>query len=292
MAFKGIFPAAKLTPAPFGLFSVADVKKHGGGDEHWIARFDQESEACAFDTSIIDVCGGVEPVSVFDTNDGLRYIPVSPFGIVAKDACLTPGWSVTDRKARVLRQLELITPKAIEVELWNGTFRQDVDGDDQGMYLSSDAAEVVETGAQKPKIGLALLEQALANCSTGFQGTIHMSPLVGTMIGMEMQKDGDTLYTMNGNKVVVGSGYDGRGPGDTKSPSNNFVHWVYATGPMFVHLGINELITVSLAEATNLLDLTENGGPQTNEMTFVAERPASVHWDGCCHLAVQVDVRL
>jgi hypothetical protein len=61
------------------------------------------------------------------------------------------------------------------------------------------------------------------------------------------------------------------------------VHYMYATGPVFVHLGSEELVTVSEDQAVN---------PQTNEMVMVAERPASVHWDGCCHFAQQVDVRL
>ena len=288
MAFNGVFPAAKLTPAPFGLFSVADVKKHTTRDEHWIQRFDQESEACAFDASIIDVCGGEEPISVFDTNDGMRSFGVQPFGIVAKDSCLSVGWNVVDRKARVLRQLDLITPKAVETELWNGLYLQATNETagiptTSGMYLSSTDTEVVTTGAQKVKIGLAVLEQALASCSSGFQGTIHVSPLIASMIGMEMQRDGDQLLTNNGNLVAVGTGYDGRGPGETTAPSEPFVHWMYATGPVFVHLGSEELITVTEGQAVD---------PRTNEMVHVAERPASVHWDGCCHFGVQVDVRL
>jgi hypothetical protein len=290
MANRGIFPAAKLTPAPFGLFSVADVKRHGISDGHWIEHFSQESEACAFDASIIDVCGGEDPIEVFNTTDADRWIDVVPFGIIAKDTCLSVGWSVQDRKARVIRQLELITPKAVETELWNGQYVQARNTTDAlpdpetGMYLASNSATTVVAGAQRAKVGLALLEQALASCSSGFQGTIHMSPLVAAMIGMELQVEDDHLITNNGNAVVVGPGYDGRGPGDSAAPADgSFVHWMYATGPVFVHLGSNELITVTEGQATNTA---------TNEMTYVAERPASVHWDGCCHFAVQVDIRL
>jgi len=284
MAFKGVFPAAKLTPAPFGLLSVADVTRHSGADEHWVKQFDQESEACAFDAAIIDVCGAVEPVQVFDTeDDDLRWIQVNPFGIIAADRCLTVGWSAQDRKARVLRQLELITPKALETELWSGVYRRELEGAETGMYLSSTAATTVEGNAQKPKVGLALLEQALAECSTGFQGVIHLPPLVGTMIGMDMQRDGDQLTSANGNSIVIGTGYDRRGPGDDSAPTSKTQSWIYATGPVFVHLGADELVTVTPDQAVD---------PKTNESTWVAERPASVHWDGCCHFAVKVDVGL
>lgn len=289
MPFKGVFPAAQNTPAPYGLFSVADVTRHTTTDSHWGSHFSQETESCVFDASIVDVCGRETPIQIFDSTNAIRWIDVHPFGIIAKDACLTPGWSVLDRQARVKRQLELVTEKAAETELWNGLYlqkwnaRNAVAPTTQGMFLASTSATALNANvAVKPKVGLALLEQALAGCSTGYQGTIHMTPLVSSMIGMEMQRDGDKLVTPNGNSIVVGTGYDGRGPGQT-APANNFTHWIYATGPMFVHLGAGELITVSEGEATNVA---------TNTMTYVAERPASVHWDGCCHLAVQVDIRL
>jgi hypothetical protein len=283
MPFRGVFPAAKLTPAPFGLFSVADVTRHSGADEHWAKEFDQESESCAFDASIVDVCGAEAPVQIFNTNSAMRWVNVTPFGIIAQDKCLTVGWSVEDRRARVIRQLELVTPKAVETELWSGFYKQELENAETGMYLSSTTATTVDPGAQKPKVGLGLLEQALAQCSTGFQGVIHMTPLVGAMIGVDMQRDGDQLTSSNGNSIVIGTGYDGRGPGDNNAPTSKFIHWIYATGPVFVHLGANELITVSDDQAVNT---------KTNESTWVAERPASVHWDGCCHFAVQVDVRM
>lgn len=281
---RGVLRAEKLTPAPFGLFSVASVTESGARDEHWGMGFSAESEACAFNARLIDVCDAIEgPVTVFDSSDSPRWVDVKPFGIVVEDECLTPGISALDRRSRVIRQLELITPKAVETELWAGLYRRELDGAETGMYLSSTVADIVESTAQKPKVALALLEQALADCSPGFQGVIHMSPLVGAMIGNEMQQDGDRLLTANGNRIAIGSGYDGRGPGDDTAPTNKFVHWIYATGPVFVQLGSEELVTVSETQAVNAT---------TNVMTWVAERPAAVYWDGCCHFAAKVDVRL
>ena len=117
MPFKGVFPAAQLTPAPYGLFSVADVERHGTRDSHWGSHFSQESESCVFDAAIVDVCGAEAPIQVFDSTDAERFFDVHPFGIIARDECLSVGWSVQDRKARVLRQLDLITEKAVETEL-------------------------------------------------------------------------------------------------------------------------------------------------------------------------------
>lgn len=285
MPFKGVLPAEKLTPAPYGLLTAADVTEHGSRDEHWIGGFSAESEACAFNATLVDICGDINPVTVRDTLDGKRWIDVEPYGIVAMDHCLTPGLSVIDRRARILRQLDLITPKAVETELWQGLFNRADNSAETGMYLSSTAATTITATAQKPKVGLALLEQNLASCSSGFQGVIHMTPLVASMLDFNsMEHDGDQLVTTNGNLVAVGTGYDGRGPGDDTSPAASAtVHWIYATGPVFVHLGTDELVTINDAQSVD---------PRTNVATWVAEKPAISYWDGCCHFGVKVDVAL
>ena len=115
-----------------------------------------------------------------------------------------------------------------------------------------------------------------------------MSPLVSSALedGFSAVKDEEfdktRLRTAAGNLVSVGAGYDGRGPGEG-APTDKFVHWMYATGPVHVVLGSEELITV---DATQALDT------RTNEMTYAAERPAAVYTDGCCQLAVKIDIRL
>jgi hypothetical protein len=110
-----------------------------------------------------------------------------------------------------------------------------------------------------------------------------MSPLVAAMFGGLLDdSDEKELRTTSGNRIAVGSGYDGSGPGQA-APPNNFTHWMYATGPMFVVLGSKELITINEQQATNA---------QTNMMTYVAARPAAVYSDGCCQLAVKADIRL
>jgi hypothetical protein len=161
------------------------------------------------------------------------------------------------------------------------------------MFLASDAATDVTGGSLdtggapvKPQVGIALLEQALASCGPGMQGVIHIPANLGaTLIGPndEPISDSDPLHTINGNLIAVGNGYDGRGPGETDPPDDWFRPWVYATGPVFVDLGPGELVTPEWGSAVD---------PRTNEMSFIAVRPASVYWDGCCHFAVQVDIRL
>ncbi len=290
MAFNGVIPAAKLVEAPFGLFSAAEVSERGPRDEHWGQGFAAMSEACTFDASIVDVCGGIPPIEVFTGSDQ-RWKQVRPFGIVAKDECLALGFNAEDRRARVIRQLDVITNKAVERELWVGDYRAAWDADLESAeagsstplgYLSQADTEVVEATAQKPQIALALLEQAYADCGPGLRATIHVSPLVAEMLGDHLTAEDGKLYTHQGNIVAVGSGYDGSGPGQA-APTNKFTHWMYVTGQVFVVLGSKELVTVNEVQATNAV---------TNEMTYVAERPAAVYVDGCCQFAAQADVRL
>lgn len=287
MAFDGVVPAGNVKPAPYGLFSVADVVERGPRDEHWGNGFSAMSEACTFTSRIVDVCGAVAPVDVF-VKAGERFKSVKPFGILTLDECLSVGYDAEDRRARVVRQLEIVTEKAVETELWVGNYRRawnldDPDPDEPDTYLSQSTTDVVEGTAQKPTVALALLEQALADCGPGYQGVIHLSPLTASVLGNHLHEEDGKLLTNSGNLVAVGSGYDGRGPGDSAAPADKFVHWMYATGPVRVVLGSKELITVNPAQATNV---------KTNEMTYAAERPAAVYTDGCCQLGAKADIRL
>ena len=291
MAFNGVFPAGAVKPSPYGLFSVAEVAEKGPRDSHWGQGFSAMSEACAFDANIVDICGGIDSVPVY-VNSGERFKEVRPFGIIVFDKCLSVGFDAEDRRARAVRQLELVTQKAVETELWAGPYRSAWNNTqsepDNLAFLAGADTEVVESTAVSPKIGLALLEQAVANCGPGIESVIHMSPLVSSALedGFSAVKDEEfdktRLRTAAGNLVSVGAGYDGRGPGEG-APTDKFVHWMYATGPVHVVLGSEELITV---DATQALDT------RTNEMTYAAERPAAVYTDGCCQLAVKIDIRL
>src|SRR3954463_11102675 len=105
MAFKGIIPAGSYKPAPFGLFSVAEVVERGPRDEHWGQGFEAESELCNYDATLVDVCAAIPDVPLFESSVQ-RWQSIRPFGIVVADRCTTIGWNVDDRKARVIRQLE------------------------------------------------------------------------------------------------------------------------------------------------------------------------------------------
>lgn len=293
MPFKGIMPAPALVPKPYGLFSVAIIDEVGARDEHWGQGFDAMSEACSFDTALIDICSSFEEVASVNL-DGARWKRIRPFGITVTDKCLVIGETMEERRERALRQLGFVTQKAVEQELWVGGYRSSwdahLDGIEAGSsipqgYLSHQDTTVLQSDPQSPIIALALLEQAHADNSPGTQGVVHVSPLIGSILGssggFEKAEDGDYLLTKAGNKLVIGAGYDGSGPDATAD--SDFIHWMYITGQVKVVLGSEEMVTVNPAEAVNV---------KTNEVTFKAERPAAVYTDGCEQFAVSADIRL
>lgn len=287
MAFKGVLPAPRVTAAPYGLFSAAEVVERGPRDEHWGRGFEALSEICSFSAAIHDICGAVEPVSVFDGSEATRWRSVLPFGIVVTDdGCSTIGLAKDDRRARVVRQLDLVTEKAVETELYQGLYRREYDNfvsETSDAYLSSSTATVVadSTGGFSPLQGLAILEQAYAASSPGVPGVLHLTPLLAVALKRQLIRADGKLYTITGSRVAIGSGYDGRGPGDTSSPSSLVQHWMYMSGPTYVVLGAKELITINEAMSVN---------PADNSTVFAAERPAAVYVDGCGQYAIKVDI--
>jgi hypothetical protein len=296
MPFNGVFPAIKPEISPFGLLSVADVTEHTAADSHWVTGFQYETENCGFNASIQPICAPGDPdIELFDTSNGPNYLGNMPFSIKVEDTCLTVGWSVTDRTAKALRKLDLVTQKALEMELaigshaglyggFIGTGTSETADTNARQYLANpDTVQELGTGTVSLGLGLALLEQALADCGAGSRGVIHVPRDAASLLDTHVQPDDDDkqlLTKNNHNWVISGSGYTGAGPGDQER-DQPLTPWIYATGPIVVHLGAPEVITPRLADQVNV---------RTNEMTVVAVKPAAVYWDGCCHFGVQVNL--
>jgi hypothetical protein len=296
MPFNGVFPAVNTEISPFGLLSVADVTEHSTADSHWINGFQYETENCGFNASIQPICAPGDPdIELFDNSDGPNYLGNIPFSIKVEDTCLAVGWDVADRKAKALRKLDLVTQKALETELSTGFHAKLYGGSigsgethstaEQQYLANQDTVQVLGNGSTSLGVGLALLEQALADCGAGSRGVIHVPRDVASLLDTHVQPDSDgkqLLTKNNHNWVISGSGYTGAGPGD-ESRDQRLTPWIYATGPIVVHLGAPEVITPRLADQVNA---------RTNEMTVVAVKPAAVYWDGCCHFGIQVDLSL
>lgn len=218
MAFRGIYPALDLTPLEFGLFSAALVTE-GDANEPWIRGFSFE-----FDTRptlrLVNI-NGTAPHTMFDGTGLSRFREVESFYIEVEDYRSTFNAAGEDRFARVLKQLDAATQKAVERELWNGYVARSEPNANE--YLSKAGiagyASTTPGTAVSPSRGVALLEYALSNSPVGEQGLLHMTRDVATELGanwllmrVEDSKGKFHIETINGTTAITGAGYTGDGP--------------------------------------------------------------------------------
>lgn len=296
--FRGVFPAGELTPTPCGILSVARTTTHTARehDERWIRGFDQEFDTLPSYVRLLTVNDAVVPGGdLTDNQSDDRYLRYVPFYIDVEDFASTFGILGQDRFARVKKELDAVTQKALENEFWEGAAARalistgpDVfDAGEDNMYLRKTGASTVpQAGAFAPQIALMYLEQALAGSPTGELGVIHMTRDVASILGSRLiykKGDGDSLgqaMTRLGTPVVIGSGYTGNGPLGTDNAAASATNkWMYATGPVEVHLGKIEIVNDDLGQG---VDAT------INNMRIKAYRPAAVFSDPSMHFAMRV----
>jgi len=286
MAFRGVFEAPKITPSEFGLFTVAKPDTRSNEDQ-WIRGFSQEWDTDIYsakniddtDTTLVTVASNATPA---------RYTEIKPFFIEAEDYRSTLDANGPDYVERVKRQLEGITQKAIERELWDGAVRKGRSHANKALSAST-ATLANGTTALSVTRALALLDFELADTSPcGENGVIHMTKdaagllSANYMIFHNVEKG--HLQTITGTKIIIGSGYTGNGPdgatGATASATNK---WMYGTGTVKTVLGDVDVVADTLAQS---YDVT---GSQNN-MRVKAIRPAAVYFDTTIHLAVRLDL--
>jgi hypothetical protein len=289
MAFpnNGVVTAPGITPSAYGLLSV--IKPENSADEdQWVRGFSQEWETELYSAKNWD---DTDTTSATITTNAtpLRHERIKPFFIEVEDNLSTLGFTGLDRIARITRQLEGITQKAIERELWDGAVRKGQSHDNKAL-TSNSSVKLSNSQAMNVNRALAVLEQYVSTDSPcGEQGVIHMTRDTAALLAREGQifmhdAERDRLTTINGTLVVVGSGYTGTGPDTnnhaTPSDSNK---WMYATGTVKVYLGKVDVVNDGLNQAYNV------SGNQ-NDMRLKAIRPAAVYFDSSIHLAVRVDL--
>lgn len=284
---NGVVTAPKIVPSASGLLTVA--KPENSVDEDmWIRGFAQEWETTVNYLVNWDDTDTTSDVIVNDATVNY-YDDIKPFFIEVEENTSTLGFLGVDRMARLTRQMEGVSQKAMEVELWDGTIRKGESHDN--LALSASTATVLNSGAAlNARRALAILEFEIGQVShAGEQGIIHMTRDVFALISANGQafyhEEGmDHLQTLAGTPVVVGSGYSGTGPdGNANATASATNKWMYATGTVKTYLGEVDVVNDNLAQAYNV------SGNQ-NDMKLKAIRPAAVYFDPSIHLAVRVDL--
>lgn len=287
MAFRGIYPAPKLAPSPVGLFSVADVMTHTarGYDERWVRGFSHEFDSLPtvrlLTVNDETVTGG----EIYDGSYSTDYQEYTPFFIEVESLASTFGVLGEDRFAKVLSQLDAASQKAVELELWDGVAAQ-ADATTNPYLTKTGAATEVSNGTHNASEALYLLEGALASSPVGANGVIHMTRDVASLLGSRLiyvpgsDDKKARVMTRLGTDVAIGSGYSGNGPvGDGAATASLTNKWMFATGPVSVHLSKSEVVNDSLAQGANV---------SINDMLIKAVRAAAVYFDPSCHYSAQV----
>ena len=286
MAYTGVFEAPKIIPSMFGLLTV--VKPDTSVDEDkWVRGFSQEWETTPqFITNYDDTDSTSEQISAPTVN---YFDEIKPFFIEVDETRSTLGFSGIDRIARITRQLEGVTQKAIETELWAGAIRSGESHDNKALVDAS--ATILNSGtALSARRAIALLEHTIGtNSPAGEQGVIHMTRDIAALLASDgalfyHAAEKDHLQTVGGTPIVIGSGYPGTGPtGATGAAASAINKWMYATGTVKVHLGKPDVVNDNLAQG---YDVSNNA----NNIRLKAIRPAAVYFDPSIHLAVRVDL--
>lgn len=289
MAFpnNGVVEAPRIVPSAFGLLAV--VKPENSADEdRWTRGFAQEWETTVQNVSNWDDTDTTEDQLVNGATVNY-YDDIKPFFVEVEETRSTLGFIGIDRIARITRQLEGVTQKAMEAELWDGAIRKGETHDNKA--LTSATATVLNGGtALNPKRALALLEYKIGEVSHGGeQGVIHMTRDVAAILSSNSNmlfhdKDKEHLQTLGGTPVIVGAGYSGTGPdGDAGATASATNKWIYATGLVRTYVGNVDIVNDNLSQAYDV-----NGNQ--NDMRLKAIRPVAVYFDTSIHLAVRVDL--
>jgi hypothetical protein len=285
MAFSktGVVSAPAIVPSAFGLLAVVKPE-NAPGEDQWVRGFAQEWETTVQELKNWDdtdntngsvVTGGV--VNYYDD--------IKPFFIELTETRSGLSFNAIDRIARLSRQIEGMSQKSIETELWDGAVRKGESHDNKA--LSDAGTTLVNSGtALGATLALAELERSIAVASdAGETGVIHMTSDVASLLNTRLEKSKDgTLVTRIGTPVIVGAGYSGNGPtGVTGAAASAINKWIYGTGAVKVYLGDVDVVNDNLAQA---YDVSGN----KNDMRIKAIRPAAAYFDTSIHLAVRVDL--
>ena len=273
-------------PYPYGLLNAVDWRPNG--DPHVFQGIQWNSMCPADANTTVDPCftgGGVTAKS----KQTFQYLRgATPFTVYTEVDCSPPGfWDSADDK--IAQAMAMAEGPEVETVLWTGS----VAGTGNGQYPHLAAnATVTDSSVLAPVTlqtatgtvtgstildvveGLGRLEAALLACAKG-TGFIHVTPVVLELMAAWrlVELRGGQLYTMAGNRVVVGAGYTGSAPDGTSAVGSQ---WMYATGPLFGY-----------RSAVRTFDKATGLDRNVNTLKLIVERTYVVAYD-CCIYGVAV----
>jgi hypothetical protein len=283
-----------FTPPPVGLSLVDAVTWRD--DSHWQAGIawqdicDPEG-ASTYDECVLQNAFGLdapaEPPAKALTAVRSMW-GATPFTLFEEVDCSSVGF-YEDSTDEVRRAFEESEQRRLENVFWTGTVAGTANlqfphlaasgalgtTEANGFFTQLQLATTVVTGtALCAEVALGMIEAAFRNCSRG-AGILHVP--VGLIPILDeaylLNKVDGKLFTTNGNRIVVGSGYPGTAPDGSTTPG---ALWIYITPQIF---GYRSDVRTFKREET--LDRA------VNTVKAIAERSYVLAYD-CCLLAIPV----
>jgi len=192
-------------------------------------------------------------------------------------SCSTFGTSADEVSRRATDKLRISSSHLIEEELWRGTAH--TAGGLPDVNLDTGAV-LVGGGTAVPFVrALADLQFAFASKAQGQRGMVHVTPRTAKILASRslLFREGGLLFDLEGNQVVVGTGYAGATATKANDASGNTA-WMFMTLP--VHLLLGDIQTFAEEEIVNVTD---------NYFRSVAFRPAVAYFDTCASFVINVD---
>lgn len=284
MSFNGVFTASTNTAAPsYGLFSVAEVREHGYENSSWISGAVFESTECIGNLTANSICDP-DDIDILDKSENGLVLArgVAAFNIVYTVSCENSiGFRSKDFKKVVTDGVKDRSEYALEFELASGeaanAFNNATSTASLPDALALDAGIDVTSGsAVDVNSAIALLEAAYYANNPTVQGTIHLPVAMLSKVRFGLAKDHNgVLVTKAGSKITLN-----KAMGTDQTP---LAGEVFMTGPVYVELGSEELITVTEDVIVN---------SKNNQVNFTATRPAAVYFDGCDVYSALADATL
>lgn len=282
--------AAPAVPPRYGLVvsaragATANLSPSGtpspSDAERWEAGFSWAPEGCGA-VQAVDRCVPGS-LTIPDNPDVGNFRPVA---LVTADRCAP--WDLDrDWQGRARRQLLAGSPTALAREFWKGTLATAKGY--PNAFLASSGADVASASPLSPNDALACLEQGIAESANGQRGMIHCT--VGTatawQIGGALRREGALLLTIVDTIVVPDAGYDGSAPDGDPAAAGSV--WAYGTTMVDVRLGAPVVPQPYDTSVAGIDGATITRA--TNTIEVYAWRAGAATWDGCAHVAAEINL--
>jgi hypothetical protein len=275
MAPRSPVTAPPAQPPRYGLLVALGSST---GAMRWEGGVDWKPEQCGA-SGIVDLSceGNPSPDSVLVNQDNAA---ADPWVVFAEAGCSTFGFMARDFGAEARRQLEATRSYQVAHELWRG---------DLGTVTTklSDGNQVTDEPSSI-KNALGYLEAAIADCSQGRRGAIHMSPqaLIHAVGQYLLERDSSGQWiTPLGTLVIADAGYDGS-DADGQLPGDS--QWMWGSTMPQVLLSPVDVNPPDIDSARLIQAAAVDRS--INLVHVTAQQLALVQLDPCCLFGAELDI--